>query len=148
MEPPCRFETVDNQEKCVDISLAVEMLYLATIPNAYEIACIVTGDKDFMPAMQKTRMLGKRVALCSMRNGCNADLAGETGQLRDFDVIWLEDYFDEIIVPNEVKNGEHADSSLRMCFDIIDTPRTTSLTADDNTKELLDIFIKVFTIHL
>ena len=34
------------------------MLYLATVPNAYEIACIVTGDKDFIPALQKTRMLG------------------------------------------------------------------------------------------
>jgi len=88
----------------VDISLAVEMLYMATVPNAYEIACIITGDKDFIPAMQKTRLMGKRVALCSMRNGCNADLVAEQAQLRDFEVIYLDEYLDEIIVPI-VKQG-------------------------------------------
>jgi uncharacterized LabA/DUF88 family protein len=47
------------QEKCVDISLAVEMLYMATVPDAYDVAVIITGDKDFMPAMQKTRLTGR-----------------------------------------------------------------------------------------
>ena len=37
------FETKNSQEKCVDISLAVEMLYLAIIPHSYDIAVIVTG---------------------------------------------------------------------------------------------------------
>ncbi len=59
---PCahllRYENAASGEKCVDISLAVEMLYLATVPNAYEIACIITGDKDFIPVLQKTRLLG------------------------------------------------------------------------------------------
>ena len=51
----------------MDISLAVEMLYMATVPDAYDVAVIITGDKDFMPAMQKTRLTGKRdnwVVLC------------------------------------------------------------------------------------
>lgn len=90
----------------MDISLAVEMLYMATVPNAYEIACIITGDKDFIPAMQKTRLMGKRVALCSMRNGCNADLAAEQAQLRDFEVIYLDEYLDEIIVPIAKQGGK------------------------------------------
>ena len=34
------------------------MLYLATVPDAYDVAVIITGDKDFMPAMQKTRLTG------------------------------------------------------------------------------------------
>ena len=53
--PSCR---TGQQEKCVDISLAVEMLYMATVPDAYDVAVIITGDKDFMPAMQKTRLTG------------------------------------------------------------------------------------------
>lgn len=40
------FETKNSQEKCVDISLAVEMLYLAIIPHSYDIAVIVTGTKN------------------------------------------------------------------------------------------------------
>ena len=62
--------TEGHQEKCVDISLAVEMLSLATVDDAYDIACVVTGDKDFIPAMQKTRSKGRRVAIVSMRNSC------------------------------------------------------------------------------
>lgn len=43
------FSTDGRQEKCVDISLAVEMLYMATVVGAYDMAVIVTGDKDFLP---------------------------------------------------------------------------------------------------
>ena len=31
---------------------------MATVPDAYDVAVIITGDKDFMPAMQKTRLTG------------------------------------------------------------------------------------------
>ena len=48
----------------MDISLAVEMLYLATVPDAYDVAVIITGDKDFMPAMQKTRLTGTLFISC------------------------------------------------------------------------------------
>lgn len=94
-----RLVTNGPQEKCVDISLAVEMLYMATVPDAYDIAIIITGDKDFIPAMQKTRMKAKRVAICSMRNSCNRDLVKPEYHIRDFDIIWLDDFIDELIVP-------------------------------------------------
>jgi uncharacterized LabA/DUF88 family protein len=88
-----------QQEKCVDISLAVEMLFMATVPNAYDIGVIVTGDKDFIPALEKTRLLGKRVAICSIRNSVNQDLIKPEARTRDFDVIWLDEHLDELIVP-------------------------------------------------
>eukprot|EP00981_Chlorochromonas_danica_P009297 scaffold2602_cov177-Ochromonas_danica.AAC.18 len=69
-----RFLTKNTQEKCVDISLAVEMLYLSTVNDAFDIAVLVSGDKDFVPVLEKTRMLAKRVAICSMRGSCNNDL--------------------------------------------------------------------------
>jgi uncharacterized LabA/DUF88 family protein len=93
-----RFVTDGPQEKCVDISLAVEMLYMATVEDGYDVACILTGDKDFIPAMQKTRLKAKRVALASMRNSCNKDLIAPEQNLRDVDVIWLDDYIDSYIV--------------------------------------------------
>jgi uncharacterized LabA/DUF88 family protein len=61
-----RFVTVDRGEKCVDISLAVEMLYMASVPDAYDVAVVITGDKDFLPAMKKTRMTGKVRVLWSL----------------------------------------------------------------------------------
>lgn len=90
--------TLGATEKCVDISLAVEMLSMATVPNAYDIAVIVTGDKDFIPAMAKTRMKGKNVALVSMRNSVNTALYQPPAE-KDFDVIWLEDTLDDLLVP-------------------------------------------------
>lgn len=106
------FVTEGLAEKCVDISLAVEMLYMATVPDAYDIAVIITGDKDFIPAMQKTRMKAKRVALCSMRNSCNRDLCVNNNHIRDFDVVWIDDYLDELIVSkNPLNNSESKDAS-------------------------------------
>ena len=100
------YTTTGKTEKCVDIALAVEMLYMATVPEAYDIAVIVTGDKDFIPAMQKTRMKAKRVGICSMRNGCNTDLTKPELHLRDFDVIWLDDYIENLIIPKFAKGSK------------------------------------------
>ena len=38
-------ETIGKGEKCVDIQLAVEMLHYATVPNAYDMAVLLSGDK-------------------------------------------------------------------------------------------------------
>ena len=54
--------TAGEREKCVDIALAVEMMHYATTPGAYEVAVLVTGDKDFMPAMARTRQVIKKAA--------------------------------------------------------------------------------------
>ena len=57
------------------------------------------GDKDFIPALQKTRLLAKRVAICSFKNSCNNDLSNNVMHIRDFDMIWLEDYIETIFIP-------------------------------------------------
>jgi len=75
--------TEGQAEKCVDIKLAVEMLHYATVPDAYDIAVVVTGDKDFMPALKRTRQKGKRVALASMMPGCNRALLDVKNRVKD-----------------------------------------------------------------
>ena len=62
-----------------------------------------------MPAMVRTRQKGRRVALVSMRRGCNRDLyegpkdsnnnLEHNHNIRDYDVVWIEDYLDELIKP-------------------------------------------------
>ena len=94
--PPAVNNTTRVQEKCVDIMIAVDMLYMATVPEAYDVAVIITGDKDFIPALQKTRLKAKRVAIASVRNSCNKDLTRQDLHIRDFDLIWLEDHMDKL----------------------------------------------------
>ena len=91
-------ETVGQGEKCVDIQLAVEMLHYATVPNAYDVAILLSGDKDFVPALVRTRQKGKQVCVSSMRAGCNRVLY-ESPHIRDYDVVWLENCLDDLIVP-------------------------------------------------
>ncbi|KAL7539627.1 hypothetical protein ACHAWF_006462 [Thalassiosira exigua] len=101
-------ETVGQGEKCVDIQLAVEMLHFATVPNAYDVAILLSGDKDFVPALVRTRQKGKQVCIASMRAGCNSVLY-ESPHIRDYDVVWLENCLDELIVPISDEERSHRD---------------------------------------
>ena len=47
-----------GQEKSVDVKLAVD---LVTLRNIYDIAVIVSGDQDYVPAVQAIKDSGKRV---------------------------------------------------------------------------------------
>ncbi|CAN0323353.1 unnamed protein product, partial [Ectocarpus sp. 4 AP-2014] len=89
--------TVGVQEKCIDIALAVEMMHYATIPDTYDVGVLVTGDKDFMPAMARTRQKGRRVCLCSMRNSCNQALLRDDAHVTDFEPIWINEYLDDLM---------------------------------------------------
>ena len=103
-----RKETVGKSEKCIDIQIAVDMLHYATVADTYDVALLLTGDKDFMPAMIRTRQKGRKVGLVSMRAGCNRvlyetsdDESDDNANIRDYDVIWIEDYLDELIKPKQ-----------------------------------------------
>ena len=112
-------ETVGKGEKCVDIQLAVEMLHYATVPNAFDMAVILTGDKDFVPALVRTRQKGKEVVICSMKSGCNRVLY-ESPHIRDYDVVWLENCLDGFIVPipederNRLNTADYASAFTMM----------------------------------
>ncbi|CAM9249952.1 unnamed protein product [Scytosiphon promiscuus] len=89
--------TVGVQEKCVDIALAVEMMHYATIPDTFDVGVLVTGDKDFMPAMARTRQKGRRICLCTMRNSCNQDLLKDDARVMDFEPVWINEYLDDLV---------------------------------------------------
>ncbi len=94
------------EEKCVDIALASSMLYFAALPLAYDIAIVIGGDRDYVPVLQKVRLLGKRTAIASIHGACSFELSeGKNLKgVRDFDVIWLNDLLDEIRMSNEVRD--------------------------------------------
>jgi len=115
-------ETVGQGEKCIDIQLAVEMLHYATVPNAYDVAILLSGDKDFMPALIRTRQKARKVGIVSMKTYCNRALY-ETHNIADYDIIWLEDYLDRLFLPKEVVRKESNISTftlMKMVYDFID----------------------------
>lgn len=57
----------DYVQKEVDVSLACEMLEHALL-NHFDIAIVVSGDRDFVPAMQKVQAAGKRVEVAAFEN--------------------------------------------------------------------------------
>ena len=57
-------------------------------------------------------LLGKRVAICSMRNSCNRDLVRPDVSIRDFDLIWLDDHIEDIIIPRPTLSENSEDQAL------------------------------------
>jgi uncharacterized LabA/DUF88 family protein len=97
-------ETIGPGEKCVDIQLAVEMLHYATVPNAYDVAILLSGDMDFLPALIRTRQKGRKVGIVAFRTGCNRALY-ETPNVKDYDVVWMDDFLDRLVVPKKENAG-------------------------------------------
>jgi len=95
----------EPREKCVDIALATSVLYYAAIPHAYDIAVVLIGDKDYIPALHSARKLGKRVVIASIRQSCTPEFSdpSDMEQVRDTDVIWLNDLVPEIELKYETQ---------------------------------------------
>jgi len=63
---------------------------------------LLSGDKDFIPALVRTRQKGKQVAIVSMRTGCNRALY-ESPHVKDYAIVWIDDFLDRLIRPIEPK---------------------------------------------
>lgn len=88
----------EPKEKCVDVALATSILYYAAIPNAYDIALAIIGDRDYIPMLQHVRWLGKRTVIASIKKNCAAEFADslDKARIKDADIIWLNDLIAEI----------------------------------------------------
>lgn len=91
----------EPREKAVDVGLATSLLEMAAL-SAYDIAIIVCGDRDFVPALQAVRRLGKRVAIVSARGSCPREFSDPNDplRLRDFNTLWLDDLWPQLVAPN------------------------------------------------
>ncbi len=58
------------EQKEVDVSLACEMLEHAMM-NHYDVAIVVSGDRDFVPVIQKVQSAGKRVEVAAFSGAYN-----------------------------------------------------------------------------
>ena len=60
-------------EKGVDVALVIDLLSMA-YRNAYDVAIVVSGDKDFEGAIEEVKRLGKRIELASFDHVVSEDL--------------------------------------------------------------------------
>lgn len=128
LEDKCAFEThiydIDfhndpnshPKEKCVDISLATNMLYYAMLPNVFDVAILVAGDLDYLPLIQQVRRLGKRVLLVGLRNIGDyyptSKRLLDNHSLFDLPTIFIDDHLEDIrlereLVPRECQSCGH-----------------------------------------
>jgi uncharacterized LabA/DUF88 family protein len=83
--PECEHEwnTTTYVEKGVDVMLVTRMLSFA-FKNVYDVAILVSGDEDYVSAVEEIRNLGKRVEIASFMKSISpnlrkiADVAGFT----------------------------------------------------------------------
>lgn len=80
-------------EKTTDILLAIDMLILA-FNNVYDVAVLVSGDGDFVPAVEEVKRLGKHVEVVMCPVGRSYHLAAKADKRwilseRDLEDCWL-----------------------------------------------------------
>lgn len=82
----------EPREKAVDVGLATTLLEMTAL-SAFDIAIVVAGDRDFVPALQAVRRLGKRVAIVTARGSCPREFhdPNDPLRLRDFDPVWIDE---------------------------------------------------------
>jgi hypothetical protein len=144
-------ETIGLAEKCVDIQLAVEMLHYATIGNtgidrnkshdaAYDVAILLSGDKDFIPALVRTRQKGKRTAVVSIRTGgCNRALV-ESPHVKDYPVIWMDDFLDQFIFPRTRETQLVSSvTMMKVILDFIDQSGSKYVSSRDIGRHLKNV---------
>ncbi len=78
---------------------AVTVTYTHTYIHTY---IHIHNPQDFMPAMSRVKMKGKRVVLATVRNSCNRDLLDRSKHVYDFDPVFLDDALERIITPRYV----------------------------------------------
>ena len=84
--PSCGNLTRFSQEKEVDTTIVADMLRLAAV-NGFDIAVLISGDADLVPAVEGVRALGKKVYVASWGS------SGLSGRIRKaaFDQLNLLD---------------------------------------------------------
>ncbi len=90
--PHCKKKlTPRYEQKGVDVRLAIDMVKLA-IGNTFDVAILISGDSDFVDAVQLVQDHGKQVELAFMRENCARELRDTCDTARLFNREFMRDY--------------------------------------------------------
>jgi uncharacterized LabA/DUF88 family protein len=87
------FDKTFGQEKAVDVKLAIDLIMLC---NIYDIAVIVSGDQDYVPAVQAIKDQGKKVVNVAFLTRGGQLLPGGAKRLNQETDWSLEITYDEL----------------------------------------------------
>ena len=76
----------EPRQKGVDVNLATDMVLFA-YADQYDIAILVSGDSDFVPAVEKVKLMGKKVEVASFENGISASLRLSADRYHNLDDV-------------------------------------------------------------
>ena len=118
LERACRYEIDihevdvggDNRadDSWISMALASTLLFYAAMPNAYDVAVLVSDDPVYAPALHRARQLGRRVQFVTIHepDGGNP-LPGMSliwkSRVSDFSPIYLDDHAQEMKLVREVR---------------------------------------------
>lgn len=121
-------------EKAVDVGLATALLEMAAV-SAYDIAIVICGDRDFVPALQAVRRLGKRVAIVSARGSCAREFSdpNDPVRVRDFDPLWLDALWTRVVAPGARSAARVSDDDAPLAAESpADSADTIGTMSDDS----------------
>ena len=104
----------------------------------------VSGDRDFIPALLRTRERGKRVAVCSMRNSASLELSDPNAHVKDFDMLWLDDHLERFITPVHPDLQIQRPAMLSMLRDVL----LDAVTEAGGTVGLLQLRAHLDQVHM
>ncbi len=82
----CNKKTKTFIEKGIDASLSIDLLWYAS-QNGYDTAILVSGDADFIPAIKRSRLLGKRIEIWTFKHSIGKELKKEVDKVYHIDDI-------------------------------------------------------------
>jgi len=66
-----------KKEKGIDVWIAVDMLKLSVIENDCDVCILISGDADFIPALETIRKSGKEVLVAMVPFGFSSEIIGK-----------------------------------------------------------------------
>ena len=84
-----------GKEKGVDVALAIKFLSLG-LKGAFDVGIIVSGDEDYVSAIEEVKGLGIRVEVASFKNSLSTELRKSCDSL-----ITIDDFVEDIILVDE-----------------------------------------------
>lgn len=82
-------KSVENRvQKEVDVAMACEMVVHALRDN-YDVAIVVSGDRDFVPAIQHVQSAGKAVEVAAFNNSSSSEMKRAADKFVELDQIPL-----------------------------------------------------------
>jgi uncharacterized LabA/DUF88 family protein len=103
------FDAVRKEQKEVDVAMACEMVVHA-LRDSYDIAIVVSGDQDFVPAIQHVQAAGKRVEVAAFGVSIGKALMKAADRFHDLDKVPLLSMFNPIEDQTEIEPLQNSSS--------------------------------------